>query len=601
MRIAFFVLLLVVGCGVGRPMLALKRPAVQEALKKGKHPLNLTVAVAPATLPEKRETTHKYASTPKIPPERLQALFVDASNKASLFKKALPVKNNPKSPFEAAKKAGVDLVLVPKFHRAEVYYAGTTSWYVPNLIIWFFLDVASWFVADEKYGLALEGKLEIYATQTRAHLLSLPIRAKVEAPLDDFQRGWRFWGILFIPKKLSNSNWIKVTNTLLPHLEEEVKSQFIQGIMTSFLSLTKKEEFAKLLKRPAETRPKPTPKPVPAKAKPPRVATKSLPTAQENRKYSFKLAATGGKPPYSFKVSDLPKGLSCTKEGLISGTPQKGTGGRRYNLKVEVFDSKGGKGTGTLVLAVRKAPKPKKPTLVAVVVGVENYKGANLGRAAFALRDAREVAKTIRSLKSYDKPAVILIENEKATEKTLKKAIEAVKQCDLFILFFAGNGGTGLDKEGAHYLLLHDSTIPDFKNALKLTDLIEMCRKAKAKQRLLLIDAGFNMSGEGRTPIITEIKPKSSPFPKVKAKDIVVILACSGEQTAFSSALSKVRHGFFSHYLLKALAGKADSNRDGKLTEEELFRYLRSCVKEESSETQTPVKLGEGKAVLLLK
>ncbi|RKY16121.1 MAG: hypothetical protein DRP63_05985, partial [Planctomycetota bacterium] len=171
----------------------------------------------------------------------------------------------------------------------------------------------------------------------------------------------------------------------------------------------------------------------------------------------------------------------------------------------------------------------------------------------------------------------------------------------IFIFFFAGNGGTSFAKGAPHCLLLYDTAFPDMKNALLLSDLLKLCRKVKAKQRIVLIDAGFNMSGEGRTPSVTEAKPKIHALPTLKEKDIVAIVACDGTQTAYSSGLSRVRHGFFTYFLLKALAGKADKNNDSELTEDEIFKFVESRVKEEAPNMQTPVKLGEGKATLLLK
>ncbi len=53
------------------------------------------------------------------------------------------------------------------------------------------------------------------------------------------------------------------------------------------------------------------------------VTTTSLPDATEGRPYSFQLAATGGCPPYHWRIAfgALPAGLVLSDAGLISGTP----------------------------------------------------------------------------------------------------------------------------------------------------------------------------------------------------------------------------------------------------------------------------------------
>ena len=124
------ILFLLAGCGVGKPVVVTKRPDVQEILTTVKTPLQFSAAVAPVSLPKEARVNHKFAALPEIPPERLQALFVDVSNKTGLFKKVLAIGSSPKSPLDAAAHAKADLLLVPKFSDAEVYYAGTTNHFV---------------------------------------------------------------------------------------------------------------------------------------------------------------------------------------------------------------------------------------------------------------------------------------------------------------------------------------------------------------------------------------------------------------------------------------------------------------------------------------
>jgi len=51
------------------------------------------------------------------------------------------------------------------------------------------------------------------------------------------------------------------------------------------------------------------------------IATTSFPEGQIGALYTVSLAATGGKPPYTWGVAGLPTGLVCSTTGLISGTP----------------------------------------------------------------------------------------------------------------------------------------------------------------------------------------------------------------------------------------------------------------------------------------
>ncbi len=53
------------------------------------------------------------------------------------------------------------------------------------------------------------------------------------------------------------------------------------------------------------------------------VTTTTLPDATEGLPYSFQLTATGGCPPYHWRIAfgALPPGLVLSDSGLISGTP----------------------------------------------------------------------------------------------------------------------------------------------------------------------------------------------------------------------------------------------------------------------------------------
>ena len=67
------------------------------------------------------------------------------------------------------------------------------------------------------------------------------------------------------------------------------------------------------------------------------ITTKSpLPNAFVGKNYSLALQASGGKPPYKWKVAGLPNGMTWTSKGVLSGAPKKaGT----HVLTVTVTDS----------------------------------------------------------------------------------------------------------------------------------------------------------------------------------------------------------------------------------------------------------------------
>ena len=51
------------------------------------------------------------------------------------------------------------------------------------------------------------------------------------------------------------------------------------------------------------------------------VVTTGLPDGQVGDEYSAPLEATGGVAPYTWEATGLPAGLTCSADGVISGTP----------------------------------------------------------------------------------------------------------------------------------------------------------------------------------------------------------------------------------------------------------------------------------------
>jgi uncharacterized repeat protein (TIGR01451 family) len=71
------------------------------------------------------------------------------------------------------------------------------------------------------------------------------------------------------------------------------------------------------------------------------ITTTSLPTLTEGSPYSYRLSASGGVAPYTWKsLAGLPKGLSLSAKGVLSGTVKaKKVVPGAYTISVEVTDS----------------------------------------------------------------------------------------------------------------------------------------------------------------------------------------------------------------------------------------------------------------------
>ncbi len=78
----------------------------------------------------------------------------------------------------------------------------------------------------------------------------------------------------------------------------------------------------------------------------------------------------------------------------------------------------------------------------------------------------------------------------------------------------------------------------------------------------------------------------------------VIITASAANEVSVEK--DDLQHGVFTYYLLEALKGAADSDRDGAVTVDEAYRYVSEKVPRATGQEQHPVKKGfiEGNLIL---
>ena len=85
-----------------------------------------------------------------------------------------------------------------------------------------------------------------------------------------------------------------------------------------------------------------------------------------------------------------------------------------------------------------------------------------------------------------------------------------------------------------------------------------------------------------------------------RAENFTVFTSSQNDQS--SSGFPKAKHGIFSYLLMKGLEGEADTNKDRKITNGELFAYLEINVKEKAiniwGREQDPSFFGDSNKVL---
>lgn len=254
----------------------------------------------------------------------------------------------------------------------------------------------------------------------------------------------------------------------------------------------------------------------------------------------------------------------------------------------------------------RAAAPPEKITgdKYAVVVGVSKYKnaGAGLTNLRFADHDATAFRDFLLSPDggSFPKENILFLVNEDATAENLRSALFTFltkpRPQDLVVIYFAGHGAPDPNDERNLYLLTYDAK-PDNMGgtAFLMSQLQDVFRLIlKAKRVVTFTDSchSFGISGARYgTPAAGNNLVNQYVQQYARGEERAVMTASDVSQLSFESDKWGGGHGVFTYFLLRGLAGAADSNSDGTVTAGELFAYIHDKVAQETGNQQTPVAL----------
>ncbi|MBK9284518.1 MAG: caspase family protein [Sphingobacteriaceae bacterium] len=252
-----------------------------------------------------------------------------------------------------------------------------------------------------------------------------------------------------------------------------------------------------------------------------------------------------------------------------------------------------------------------KPNLYLVVIASEKFKNADFN-LAYASKDASDVANTMTQSKSFDSiySKKILNENFNTDSvKLLKNYLGRAGINDLIMIFYAGHGY--LDTDLNYYFPTYYTDFSDPKiNSVSYKEFEKIFAEVKPLRKLMFIDACF--SGEVDVDVIKNEKDKNSKkdssrlagtvlFSQSSALEmskaiftdlrqhsgVTVISSAGGTEAAWED--EKWKNGLFTYCMLRGMKEyKADLDKNGKVTLNELQKYVSEEVNRLSKGEQTP-------------
>lgn len=226
---------------------------------------------------------------------------------------------------------------------------------------------------------------------------------------------------------------------------------------------------------------------------------------------------------------------------------------------------------------------------VAIIIGNKNYLDQDIPEVTYAHNDAHAMKEFVTDMLHIREENIIFLEDASQAKMQTAfgrkgnyrgKAFQYVKPdvSNLYV-FYSGHGVPG-KTDGKSYLLPVDADIETADiNGYPTDVLYENLAQVEAQSVTIFLDACFSGNSHAGTLIQqasgAQILPKQTKIPQ--AGNMTVITAASKDQLASWDSESK--HGLFTEYLLRALYGEADKNKDGEVRLAEVGTFLKEDMR----------------------
>jgi hypothetical protein len=261
---------------------------------------------------------------------------------------------------------------------------------------------------------------------------------------------------------------------------------------------------------------------------------------------------------------------------------------QKADLQVSVFDPAAGappsqalslsiQPTGTNTDDVDQVPAMpvgfKRPHTYLISIGIGSYRDVQGGARKYAASDAEVLTTYFQSLGGMPAANVRLLQDWKALKPDIDEALldwlpGHMNKDAVVIVYFAGLATVA--PNGDISLLPYDGNTTSASRSYPLKDLDAALSRLKAKQTLFFFDGTLTRLGsDNRSKTVV---PQWNP----SGSSTVHIVGMHGVGKAVED--EGHRRGLFTYYLLRALRGESDVNRDGEVTLGEAIAYVGQKV-----------------------
>ena len=330
------------------------------------------------------------------------------------------------------------------------------------------------------------------------------------------------------------------------------------------------------------------------------VVTINIQTSTDTSSLKINGEELGGKVDGSYSVNKVARVGQETKFTITGVDVNGNTDTKTITVNRAVVESK----VTYPALNPERIKRQPERDAVAVIIGISNYK--SLPKAEFAKDDAQVFYDyAIRALGVKPGNIKLLIDEQADAEEiytAFKTWLPArVKSTTDVYVFYSGHGLPTQDGSGLYWLPQRANRDLISKTGILLSEVNNDIQASKPKSVTMFMDACYSGQARGGETLVASARPialKSQPttFPS----NFTVISASQADQ--ISSSSPELQHGIFSYYLMRGIEGESDLNKDGKITLDEIQKYLSENVGRQArimNRQQEPQVIGDGSRVLV--
>jgi hypothetical protein len=251
----------------------------------------------------------------------------------------------------------------------------------------------------------------------------------------------------------------------------------------------------------------------------------------------------------------------------------------------------------------------------AFLVAVQHYDKAEFDSLEYTENDVRELAGVLEKT-GYRSDNIVLMTQSTGARNTrylptaanirreLRLMLSELGSQDTVLLAFSGHG-LQFSGEKESYFCAADARLADRSTLIALGEVYRALDQCPVAAKVLLVDACRNdprskLAKSARKSISLETVAR--PQALAPPGGIAALFSCSAGQQSYEHPV--LQHGVFFHFVIRALSGEADLDKDREISLAELEQYAAKNVQRYSrvqlGQPQTPERRGEARGLLTL-